>query len=86
MDDTWEFEREKTYGSGHATVTIKCPYFRNHGKREIHCDSAYGSAAVCILRFRSEETKTMHLRVWCQKQYEKCEWYRVMAKLDDPEG
>ena len=86
MDVGWEHEREPTYGTGYATVGVKCPYFRNHGKREIHCDSAYGEDAVHILRFRDPDLKRQHLKNWCCRDYEKCEWYRTMAELDDPDG
>lgn len=86
MEQDWEYERQPTYGNSFASVTVKCPYFRNHGKREIHCDSAYGEAAIMIMRFRSDETKKKHMQVWCCKAYEKCEWYRTMMVLEDPNG
>ena len=86
MDVGWEHEREPTYGTGYATVGVKCPYFRNHGKREIHCDSAYGADAVQILRFREAAKKQLHMKIWCCGCYEKCEWYRSMMALEDPNG
>lgn len=87
MDNNdWEYERQPTYGTAFATVSVKCPYFRNHGRKEIHCESAYGKDAVQILRFRAEETKKTHMQTWCCSCYEKCEWYRTMAQLYDPEG
>lgn len=84
MDDKkWEFETEPTYGTGYAAASVKCPYFRNHGRREIHCDSAYGSDAIQILRFKSHDKKIAHMKIWCQNDYEKCEWYRTMEKMDE---
>ncbi|MBQ9291444.1 MAG: hypothetical protein IJ210_15155 [Clostridia bacterium] len=83
MDDGWEHEREPTYGTGYATVGVKCPAFRNHGKREIHCDSAYGRDAVQILRFREVAKKQLHMRIWCCGCYQNCEWYRTIAALND---
>jgi len=86
MEKDWEFAKEPTYGTGYASVSVKCPFFRNHGKREIHCESAYGKDAVQILRFREVARKQQHFKIWCCGCYEKCEWYRTMAKLEDPDG
>lgn len=84
--DEWEFEKLKTYGTGYGVVSVKCPYFRNHGKTEVHCESAYGKDAVMIMRFREPETKNRHMKIWCEGDYRKCEWYRQMMALYDPEG
>lgn len=63
---------------------IQCPFFKRIAEQSITCE---GITDVCVIRliFKSKKEKTLHRRIFCDKNYKNCEIYTILEKKYEEE-
>ncbi len=65
--------------STRGTRDIKCPFFRQHSSKQIHCEGVMEGCTNAII-FREEKGKSFYQHTYCERNFDKCEHYRVMMR------
>ena len=60
-------------------ILVKCPFFLHNSKKNVVCEGLTDDC-VLSLRFFTEESRNQHRQLFCDKDYEKCEVYRMLIK------
>lgn len=60
-------------------IPPQCPFFLFGGRKSVGCE---GITDDCFIRlvFKSEEKKTTHENIFCNKMYKNCEIYRMLMR------
>ena len=77
MDGKKDTGKDKL-SSTRGTRDIKCPFFRQHSSRQIHCEGMMEGCSNALI-FREESKKAFFLHTYCECNFDKCEHYRIMV-------
>lgn len=60
-------------------ILVLCPFFLHNGKKNVVCE---GITDYCTLslKFFDEEGRNRYKGAYCDKDYKKCEIYRMLEK------
>ena len=72
---------ERVIGSGsYVQKFVLCPFYkRDDGKRRIICEGIIEDSSIC-LTYRYDKLYRKQLEVFCCKEYQKCEVYRMLLE------
>ena len=66
--------KKRKTSATNGTIYVLCPFFRTHGTKEIICEGLF-DGCTCGMKFATNEKKEFHKQNYCEKHYERCEYY-----------
>lgn len=63
-------------------ILVRCPFFLHNGKRNVVCEGITDDSTLS-LRFATEESRNEQKRIYCDKDYKRCEIYRMLLEKYD---
>jgi len=63
-----------------GTGAVKCPHFRAHSKKEIHCDGVDYDSKI-IWRYVDPERKHLQFVTFCCGRWQYCEWHQTLERM-----
>ncbi len=60
-------------------ILAKCPFFYENSRKSVICEGITDDSILC-LKFLSENGRDKQRRIFCDKNYEKCEIFRMLMK------
>lgn len=68
---------------GRIAALVKCPFFKKEEGIVITCEGIVDNSSIKLC-FTYKAQKNLQSKTFCQKDYQKCEVYRMlMEKYDD---
>lgn len=62
-----------------ARAGVRCPFWRGDWDKAVACEGPFDGSGV-TLTFRGDKKRKRHMEVFCFRNYEKCEVYRMIQE------